>query len=211
MHEIDSQSNHLLIFTRFPEVGQVKTRLIPALGANGATDLHRRMAEHTLRQAQYLNSNQKDPLRITVQYSGNPAIADLQDWLGVNLDYQPQVPGDLGVKLVHGFERAFAAGAQRVIAIGTDCPGLDAALMSQAFHDLEMFDVVLGPALDGGYYLIGVRSHQPLLFEQISWGTNSVLQATLAVIQQQALSCACLRPLADVDRPEDLGAVINLL
>lgn len=199
----DMTSEHLLILTRYPEIGQVKTRLIPALGAEGATALHQQMVEHTFNQARSL-CLQRLQMQVTVLYAGEVEPVMVAEWLGAEFLAHPQALGDLGDRLVQGFDRAFTAGAQKVLAIGTDCPGLNASLLEQALVALDHQDVVLGPALDGGYYLIGLRSQQPQLFQGITWGTGSVLEETLAAIQVQHLNYSCLTPLADVDRPEDL-------
>lgn len=205
-------SEHLLIFTRYPEVGQVKTRLIPALGATAATELHRQMVRHTLNQVKALRDRRLQPLQVTVCFAGEVDVARVEAWIGAEFSAQPQAAGDLGDRLTQGFETAFAAGASQVLAIGTDCPGLNAAVMEQALVALADHDVVLGPAVDGGYYLIGLRwsetarrvSQQPQLFTNITWGTGVVLEQTLAAIKSQHLSYRLLTTLADVDRPEDL-------
>ncbi len=197
-------SEYLLIFTRYPEVGQVKTRLIPVLGAEAANVLHRQMTEHTLIQVQALRDRYLNKLQITVQFAGDPSILDLQTWLGAEVEYKPQSCGDLGERMANGFQVSFEHGARKVITIGTDCPGITPPLLNQAFIALDQAEVVLGPALDGGYYLIGLKSPQPKLFEKIRWGTSTVLEETLAVIEQLHLSYTCLQSLADVDRPEDL-------
>ena len=118
-------SQHLIIFTRYPEAGKAKTRLIPALGPEGAAELHCQMAEHTLAQARSLQA--RLPTSVEIQFVGGSA-EQMQGWLGEDLHYQPQSAGDLGDRMAQAFQSAFAAGAVAAIVIGTDCPDLDAML-----------------------------------------------------------------------------------
>jgi uncharacterized protein len=191
----------LIVFTRYPEPGQAKTRLIPALGASGAATVHRQMTEHTLSQVRKLHSTQG--ISIAVHFDGN-GYQQMQDWLGADLVYQSQPSGDLGLRMARSFDSAFQAGVARVAIIGTDCPGLDTELMGTAFDLLLTHDLVLGPAIDGGYYLIGLRYFVPELFVGISWSTDRVLIQTVAIAHKLNLSVGYLPILADVDRPEDL-------
>lgn len=191
----------LIIFSRYPEAGKTKTRMIPALGAVGAAELQRAMTEHTLKQAIALTTQRSTAIEI--QFAGGN-IELMQTWLGRNWHYQPQAAGDLGLKMRSAFENAFAAGKQRVVIIGIDCPDLNCSILSQAFDALFDRDLVLGVAEDGGYYLIGLNSPQPQLFSNIAWGTEVVLKQTKTIAQQLELKVAYLTTLADVDRPEDL-------
>lgn len=191
----------LIVFTRYPEPGLTKTRLIPALSAQEAATLHRQMTEHTLSKVRELQSQR--PLSIEVRFTGGN-LALMQDWLGSDLVYQHQGTGDLGVRMARSHQSAARAGIERTVIIGTDCPGLNAELIVQAFGQLHSRDLVLGPAVDGGYYLIGLRCLIPALFSGISWGTAEVLQQTVHIANKLDLSVAYLTQLADVDRPEDL-------
>ncbi len=192
----------LIVFTRYPEPGKTKTRLIPALGPQGAANLQRQMTEHTLNQVRALQSWRS--VTIEVRFDGGN-LALIQDWLGHVIACQPQGSGDLGARMARSHQTAFEAGIDQVVIIGTDCPGLNAQLMAQAFHQLLTHDLVLGPAIDGGYYLIGLRRFIPELFSGISWGTADVLHQTVNIAKSLNLSVAYLTPLADVDRPEDLA------
>lgn len=198
----EAAKERLIVFTRYPEAGQTKTRLIPALGAEGAAALHCQMAEHTLTQVRKLRSNHR--LCVEVWFRGDKEQSKMQDWLGSDLVYQLQSNGELGSRMVQALSGAFQDGMESVVIIGTDCPGLNAELMGKAFHQLLGHDLVLGPAIDGGYYLIGLRRFIPELFSGISWGTAKVLQQTVEIAKKLDLSIAYLSPLADVDRPEDL-------
>lgn len=194
-------TDRLILFTRYPEPGKAKTRLISALGAAGAAALHQQMVEHTLAQVRSLRS-QRD-IAVEVRFAGGN-VALMQEWLGQAWDYQPQGTGDLGDRLAAAAQAAFAAGSTAVVMIGSDCPGLDASLLDRAFAALQQHDLVLGPATDGGYYLIGLRRFAPDLFQGIAWSTAAVLRQTVAIATQLNLRTAYLPALSDVDCPADL-------
>jgi len=193
--------DRLIIFTRYPETGKAKTRLIPALGAEGAAALHRRMADHTLVQVQALQF--QHPLCVEVRFAGGDRDL-MQRWLGTDLMYTVQGEGDLGDRMGRSFQSAFDASVDRAVIIGTDCPDLNATLLDQAFRELQHHDLVLGPASDGGYYLIGLRRLIPQLFIGMEWSTATVLERTLEIAAELNLSVALLPVLSDVDYPADL-------
>jgi hypothetical protein len=128
----------------------------------------------------------------------------MRDWLGSDTVYREQSEGDIGKRMAIAFHGAFATGMTSVVIIGIDCPNLNAQLMAKAFHAIEQHDLVLGPAQDGGYYLIGLRRLIPELFTGIPWSTAEVLQQTMSIAQRLELSVAHLPLLGDIDRPEDL-------
>lgn len=197
--------SRLIIFTKYPEVGKAKTRLIPKLGAQGATDLHRRLAEHTLRQAlDYCDRpHSNSSCQLEIRFSGGDK-AQMQTWLGHDRRYTPQGSGDLGDRMARAFQTAFDEGDRAVVIVGTDCPAVDSQVFSEAFSQLHQADLVLGVAQDGGYYLIGLRKSFPELFQNIPWSTETVLQDTLKIAQNLGLTIALLPTLPDIDRPEDL-------
>ncbi len=196
----------LIVFTRYPEPGLTKTRLIPALGAQGAAELHRQLAEHTLTQARELQASRS--VSVEVWFAGGDETL-MRDWLGDETVCRHQGEGDLGARMSRAFQEAFSNGAQGAVIIGTDCPDLDARVLGDAFQQLLKFDLVLGPAADGGYYLIGLRRKVPELFTGITWGTGQVLQQTAAKADRLNLTTSKLRQLADIDRPEDLAILEN--
>ncbi|MDH4332132.1 MAG: TIGR04282 family arsenosugar biosynthesis glycosyltransferase [Desulfobulbaceae bacterium] len=191
----------LILFTRYPVPGRTKTRLIPALGAEGAAGLQRRMSETLIaHMAQFAHNYPVTPeIRFT---DGNQEA--MQNWLSSDIPCVAQGDGNLGDRLRRAFAQAFAQGVGRVVVIGADCPGLSPALFAQAFNALARQDLVLGPARDGGYYLLGLRRPAPSLFSDIPWGSGEVLAATLKQAQALNLTTHFLEALADVDRPEDL-------
>jgi rSAM/selenodomain-associated transferase 1 len=191
----------LFIFTRYPEPGKTKTRLIPLLGKQGAADLHRRMAEYTIRTL----ANSLPSVTPTIYYDG-ASEEKIRAWLGDRYSYRSQRGADLGQRMNTAFEEGFHSGAKAIVLIGTDCPDLDRLLLLEAFERLTSADLVLGPAIDGGYYLIGLRYPIPQLFGAIEWGSATVLTDTIKMATALHLSVAYLRPLNDIDRPEDLLA-----
>ncbi len=146
---------------------------------------------------------EKKTRQITIHYTGASG-KEFRSWLGDNLDYQEQPAGDLGRRMGYAFETTLNSGSHHAIGIGTDTPTLSAALLHQADKNLNDYDLVLGPAADGGYYLIGMKKFQPELFTNIDWGTEYVLRQTLEIASRLKLQVATLPQLNDIDRPEDL-------
>jgi rSAM/selenodomain-associated transferase 1 len=190
--------NHLIIFTRYPLPGTTKTRLIPALGAAGAADLQRQLTEHTLEQVTNLAAD------ISIFFSGGDQ-AEMQTWLGDQWRYQLQTGDDLGDRLIDAFRHSQTLGYERTLVIGIDCPEITGELLTEAFDALENNDAVFGKAHDGGYYLVGLQTVIPELFTEMPWSTEMVLAETLNRANALNLSTKILRPLHDIDYPEDLA------
>jgi rSAM/selenodomain-associated transferase 1 len=196
----------LLLFTRYPETGQTKTRLIPVLGAEGAARLHRLLTEKIAAQANILAKKQGIPT--TVHYCGGNS-EKMAAWLGP-LTYVAQADGDLGRRMQEAFINTFAGDAEKAVLIGSDIPELDATLLAEAFAALDTAKVVLGPSRDGGYYLIGMRADAagglyPLLFHQLVWSTPEVFTRTCRRLEDAGIAAAILPTLGDIDTPEDLA------
>jgi rSAM/selenodomain-associated transferase 2/rSAM/selenodomain-associated transferase 1 len=197
---------HLIVFTRYPEPGTTKTRLIPLLGAEGAADLQRKMTEHTLSQIKRLSTQRE--LSVEIRYEGGDKHL-MQTWLGQDFEYRPQGSGDLGQRMKRSFDDAFGTGATRVVIIGTDIPEITEGIIQKAFSVLQQKNMALGPAKDGGYYLIGLQKNSlsqaiPDLFSGINWGAGDVLEKTIKIATHSGLSFTLLDVLQDVDHPEDL-------
>jgi uncharacterized protein len=183
----------LVVFARAPVEGTVKTRLAAALGPAAALAAYRELGATVLRGV-------REPgRRIVVCHTPADAAGRVAEWLGRDLELEPQSEGDLGARLRAAFGARFAAGAVRVVVIGTDCPTVDAAVVAEAFASLERADVVLGPARDGGYYLIGLTRPSPTLFLDIPWSTPRVLAATLERAAAAGLRVHLLDEREDVD------------
>lgn len=189
----------LLVFVKEPSPGQVKTRLAHAIGAKAAAELYRLLTEEVLRRTAPTGSEYRRLLFFAPPQAG-PAMAA---WLpGETL--VEQVEGDIGARMAGAFEEAFRRGAQRALLIGTDVPGLSRELLIEGFASLEEHDLVLGPAQDGGYYLLGLDRPQPAVFRGIAWSTPSVLATTVERAGALGLSVTLLETLGDVDTVADL-------
>jgi rSAM/selenodomain-associated transferase 1 len=191
----------VLVFVRAPERGRVKTRLAAAIGDEAALRIYRRLAEHTLRGAGALAV---DSVRVRVHHTPADAGDAVRAWLGDEPVYLPQADGDLGRRMEDAFARAFADGAGRVVIVGSDLPDVSASLLRRAFAALDVHPAVLGPARDGGYYLLGLTGMVSGIFDGIAWSTPEVLAATLARFRAAGIEPAMLEELADVDEVEDL-------
>ena len=202
MNQIPCQ--RLVVFTRYPDPGKTKTRLIPALGAEGAATLQRQMTERTLAQARQWLQTAGANAQLEIRFAGGDRSL-MRQWLGDDLAYEPQGDGDLGVRMSRTFQAAAAARVERTAIVGIDCPQVDADLLQQLFQALAEHPLVLGPAVDGGYYAIGLQKPLSPLFSGIDWGTERVRSQTVAAAATLGLQPEFLPLLADVDRPEDLA------
>ena len=202
---MNQQAPQLLIFTRFPLPGRAKTRLIPELGAEGAARLQRRMTEHVVDLARTL-SRAWPGMRLQICYTG-ASRKQFRAWLGSDLVYTPQGRGDLGVRMQRALAGAFRQGDGPCLLMGADIPGLSSDLLTHALQALQRREVVLGPAADGGYYLIGMRSHYPGLFAEVAWSTSRVAAKTRENMARLGLQGEDLPILRDMDHPEDLTEI----
>ncbi|SHI63767.1 hypothetical protein SAMN02745146_1250 [Hymenobacter daecheongensis DSM 21074] len=193
-------AEHLLIFARHPELGQVKTRLAHTVGPAEALRVYRELLARTRTATDGVAATK------TLWLAGQPLAAEaaFDDWTGYA--QCPQPAGELGERMHQAFAAAFRAGATAAVIIGTDCPELTTAHLSAAFAALAHHDLVLGPALDGGYYLLGMRTLVRDVFENKPWSTAAVLAATLADADRLGLRVAQLPALQDIDTADDLRA-----
>lgn len=191
----------LLLFTKRPEPGRAKTRLIPALGAERAADVHARLARHA---ADVVRGVDAHGLRRVACVAPDAWCADAPSLLGPGLEVWPQGDGDLGARMSRAFDRAFDEGAARVVVVGSDCPDLQPELIEQAFAALRIHDACFGPAADGGYYLLGLARPLPSVFEGVPWSDPATGRETLARLQSERAWVHRLVELRDVDSPADL-------
>lgn len=180
----------LTLFARFPTPGAAKTRLIPTIGGNAAAALHRTLVERTVIQMR------ASGLPLEVRYTGETAEA-FTDWLGPDIALIAQGEGNLGDRLARVEAPA--------LLIGADAPALDAHRMRRAAHVLTTAAAVIGPAEDGGYYLLGLARPMAFLFEAMPWGTDAVFAETMRRLRANGIDPIVLETLADIDRPEDLA------
>jgi len=194
------------IFVKAPIPGRVKTRLAADIGPSGAADVYWRVGR------QVVGATAGSGYRTTVWFTPAGEEAFVREWLDGTgrVGFRPQAGASLGDRLLSAFTFEFAEGARGVVVVGSDCPGVERRLIQEAFTALGEHDVVLGPALDGGYYLIGLAAPQPDLFRGISWSTAAVAVQTRARAKACGLSCRVLKPLRDVDTARD-ARVLGLL
>ncbi len=199
----------LLIFTKYPHPGTVKTRLAATVGQALATEFHARSAENTFRQAVAV----QDAMDVSIWYAGSDDHEVMRHWLEEsNLSFPiiPQSGKDLGERLHHAVFHAFEANASTVLIIGTDTPDISPELLREAQLALRTKDIVLGPAFDGGYYLLGMNRYSPTLFEDIAWSSSGVAIETIQKAHDAQLSVAMLDPLLDIDTIEDVRQWLRL-
>lgn len=191
----------LVIFARVPEAGKVKTRIAAELGDEDALSAYRRLAELVIGAVQ-----QAGTYSVTVSYTPDGGGRTMGEWLGPSVGLRPQGGGDLGTRMAAAIAHAMQLGAQGVVVIGTDCPDVTGSVIEHAFDRLTTADVVLGPASDGGYYLIGMtRLHLPL-FERVPWSSERTLRVTLERARAIGLSVALLEERRDIDTADDWRA-----
>lgn len=186
--------NALLIFTRNPELGKVKTRLAKTVGDQSALDIYKFLLKHTKKVTEPLAADKQ------VHYSNSIGENDIWD----NSNYQKHLQrgNDLGERMTRAFQDAFNQGYSKVIIIGSDLYDLSTEDLSQAFSYLEDHEVVIGPATDGGYYLLGLTNMMPEVFKNKAWGTETVFNDTLANVQSKKY--LLLNPKNDVDVYDDI-------
>ena len=191
----------VLIFVRAPERGRVKTRLAADVGDEAALRIYERLALQAINAACGLG----DEAAVRVCYTPSGAGEVIRSWLGeARVEYRPQGKGDLGERMRGAFRDAFDDGADRVVIVGSDLPDMSPELLREALELLDRHPAVLGPALDGGYYLLGLRNPLPNVFRAIPWSTDRVLATTLARFAKAGVDPELLAPRNDVDTADDL-------
>jgi len=191
----------IMVFVRNPELGRVKTRLAKTIGDQAALEIYEILSKHT---AKIISEIDSDKL---IFYSEK--IQDNDIWTVINCKKQIQTKGDLGQKMLDAFQYGFSLGYKKIIIIGSDLYSLRTKHIKSAFEQLENYDVVIGPALDGGYYLLGLNSVIPEIFKQKQWSTSSILKDTLSDLKK--FNVNLLKPLNDIDTYEDLKKEPQLL
>ena len=189
------QDSHLIIFVKNPVLGKVKTRLAAGIGEKKALEVYLHLLEITK------NVALKSDCTRNVFYSDE---IENDGWDKDSFNKFEQEGDSLGDRMNNAFEQVFALGAKKAVIIGSDCPELSADIIEKAFEILNEKDVVIGPAKDGGYYLIGMKKLYPVLFEGKKWSTASVLQETINDIIEKDLSYSLLPELSDLDNLDDL-------
>jgi rSAM/selenodomain-associated transferase 1 len=190
---------HVIVFLRAPELGKVKTRLAATVGPAVALTIYERLLALTFAALRQVPE-------VTLRVTPDTAIPAVTRWRQPGWNLAPQGEGDLGTRLARAVADSGVSAARPVVVIGCDCPQLAVTDLVEAAWELEEKDVVLGPATDGGYWLIGLRRPAPELFRGISWGTDRVLTESLAAAATAGFSVGRLRELRDVDTEADWQA-----
>lgn len=186
--------NALLIFIRNPELGKVKTRLAEELGAAEALRIYEQLLEHTRKVALQVDVN---------RYLFYSNFIDRKDaWENNQFKKYRQPQGGLGDRMLKAFDQALTENDLAVI-VGSDCPGLRPAILETAFEQLKQHDFVIGPAMDGGYYLLGMKELAPRLLLDMTWSTDQVFKETTRRIEELKASYYVLPTLSDIDYAED--------
>ena len=185
----------LMIFTRNPELGKVKTRLAKAIGDQAALDIYTFLLKHTANAAAQVTAARE------VHYSVAIRQADL--WSEDLFEKRLQQGQDLGQRMAHAFEQGFQKGYQKIVIVGSDLYDLKPTDIEEAFLSLDQHEAVIGPAKDGGYYLLGLTATVPGLFEDKTWGTSAVYQQSMQNLAH--LDVHVLAEKNDIDEYEDLA------
>jgi rSAM/selenodomain-associated transferase 1 len=193
------------VFAKWPSPGQVKTRLVAATSDAFATRVAAALLADTLDRLTHLIA------RRLLAFAPPEAEGSFAELARGRYDLSPQGPGDLGERLERFVAARLGEGAGPVVVVGTDSPTLPSVLVERAFEELRHADVVLGPATDGGYYLIGCRRLHPALFSAIDWGGACVLRQTIERLADPAWSLAVLPPWYDVDDLQDWQMLVGHL
>ena len=193
--------NLIIVFVRTPELGKVKTRLAKSIGDVSALTIYKLLLKHTETVLHDLSFDK------VVYYSEKVEENDF--WEARLFEKKLQKGADLGERMQHAFETAFEQGYQKVLIIGSDLFDLKSIHITTAFEALENHDLTIGPSLDGGYYLLGMKELYPAVFKNKKWGTDSILGNTLKDLQQQNVKL--LEALNDIDTFEDLQQQPELL
>ena len=189
--------SQLIVFVKNPALGKAKTRLAKTIGPEGALAIYELLLEKTAEITKDL------PIDKVVYYDQYINQNDM--WPNDLFHKEIQAKGDLGTKMKTAFHKAFNEGYDKVCIIGSDCYDLNEEYLKLAFGTLDNDDAVIGPAKDGGYYLLGLSGFYPDFFKGKIWSTNTVAEETIKDFEKLGLSFSELPPLSDVDVEEDLG------
>jgi len=195
----------ILLFIKAPVKGQIKSRLAAAIGNDAALELYQRFVLDTIDTVRAL------PAPVRICFYPPEAGTTIRTWLGNERACIPQQGNDLGGRMEQSFAQAFSEGYERAVLIGSDIPELSRAMMHEAMAALDTNDAVLGPAADGGYYLIGFKAKTflPSVFHDIAWSTSTVCDETLGKFKRSGQRVHLLPKLHDVDTKDDLRIFFN--
>jgi uncharacterized protein len=193
--------NAIIIFAKYPRKGKVKTRLAKTIGDDIAMEIYKLCAEHTFTECQKLS---KTGTLTYLFYSHKRDKAEIKNWTKSKFVLIPQEGQDLGERIYNAFDKVFKDGHSKVIIIGTDLPDISSEIIYSTLKYLDNFHAVIGPADDGGYYLLGLKSLKEEFFEGIEWSTDSVFKETINKLKTNKVKTKTLPVLSDIDTVEDL-------
>jgi len=202
---VRAEDRCLIMFVRFPGHGQVKSRLAKDLGTGVATNLYRCFVEDLLERFS------KESCKLCLAFHPAEKEHEMRKMLGGKFSYIPQMGDDLGERMKLAFLRCFSEGAHSVVLIGSDIPDLPVRIVAEAFLALDKYGSVIGPSLDGGYYLIGFRQDtlDEGVFARLPWGAETVFQETMKILQVPGAPVYVLPAWRDIDKYEDIAALIK--
>jgi rSAM/selenodomain-associated transferase 1 len=196
--------NALIIFIKAPLLGEIKTRLQPELLPEASLKIFKAMGKDLVD-----HFSRSEYFDLFIQYWPANALVEMRSWLGMNINYLPQRGLDLGEKLKSAFSDSLRRSYQKVCIIGSDLPTIAEPDILEAIEKLNSFDVILGPAIDGGYFLVALKEFHPQIFENIDWSTHAVFEQTMLRIAEQKLSAYRMAVQRDIDTYDDVMYLWN--
>ncbi|MGZ6275583.1 MAG: TIGR04282 family arsenosugar biosynthesis glycosyltransferase [Syntrophales bacterium] len=202
---VGAEDRCLIMFVRFPGQGQVKSRLAKDIGEEPATNLYRCFVDDLSERFS------KEPYRLCLAFHPREMEHEMKEMLGHDFSYIPQTGEDLGERMKLAFLRCFSEGARSVVLIGSDIPDLPARIVDEAFRALDKYGTVIGPSLDGGYYLLGFRQEtfNEGIFARLPWGAETVFQQTMNILHMAGALVHVLPVWWDIDKHEDIAVLIK--
>lgn len=195
-----TSDNNLIIFLKYPEKGKVKTRLAKDIGNEKALLIYKKLVSKLLNQ---IDSNNYD---ISIYFYPESKKNEVKKWINLpEIKHLAQSGDDLGIRMLNAFKDSISLKYAKTVIIGTDCLEINNNIISKSFYLLDDSDLVLGPATDGGYYLIGLKAVVETIFQDIHWSTEKVLKQTINKAKEIKLSYKFLDFLSDIDTLEDLN------
>ncbi len=198
---MNKDKDALIVFVKNPLPGKVKTRLAQKIGVKNALCIYQKLLNHTLKTILPLTQD------VIIYYANEVIIDDM--WVDPQFLKEKQTGIDLGDKMSNAFKDCFSKGYKKICIIGSDNLEITTEIIEQAFHKLNETDIVIGPSTDGGYYLVGMKTHYSEIFKNKSWSTSRVLKETTNDLDNQTISYSLLKTLSDIDTYKDLKKAID--
>lgn len=202
----DINKNAVIIFCRYPAEGKVKKRLAEITGSAFAAECYRLFVEKLISECKKINSGET---QCFIFYSDPLDKKIVKEWLGPGFEYFPQKGSGIGERMHNSYKKIFNIGFKKVLLIGTDIPDLSADVINHSLIDLDNADYVIGPALDGGFYLLGMKKHNAHIFDNIKWSNENVLNSLIQKISADDKTIAYAEELTDIDTIDDLRNWLN--